>query len=145
MICNVKDLDLSYHDWWWSLQTCLHYHDWCCSLQTCLHWKIDQAQNLLFKTESVERHNIAYTGYKIHTIPILMYLMRISIIYISSVMLRLKKIANPKCYDCKDLFFFSWQLKFLSIFCTSTEILSYYTVETLGDLQSTSRGLDPVV
>jgi hypothetical protein len=36
-------------------------------------------------------------------------------------------------------------IKFTFFLKASTEVLSYCSVETLGDLQSTSRGLDPVV
>jgi hypothetical protein len=35
--------------------------------------------------------------------------------------------------------------EFIKFTFTSTEVLSYWVVETLRDLQSTSRGLDPGV
>jgi hypothetical protein len=40
---------------------------------------------------------------------------------------------------------FSRQFYSYSYFEASNEVLSYWAVETLGDLQSTSRGLDPGV
>jgi hypothetical protein len=38
---------------------------------------------------------------------------------------------------------FPLQFKSYSDIYASTEVLSHWAVETLGDLQSTSRGLDP--
>jgi hypothetical protein len=41
--------------------------------------------------------------------------------------------------------FFLTVLYIFVFFLASTEVFSYWTVKTLGDLQSTSRGLDPGV